>query len=160
MGAITSRQNAGVEEVDIGVNHAYRYPPKSGKIYGRECRSWVLSRRKPKGVIFSQGVFPLLFLLRFLGGYVFIYLICCCSVVTVSYVFVYVFLFPFVIVWVFVIILCVIFSALYIFWISIMYLFLFLLSLEGVASAHSLYLWRIPFARFTLWPSWQRGSKN
>ena len=31
MGALTSRQNAGVEEVDIGVNHAYRYPPKTGK---------------------------------------------------------------------------------------------------------------------------------
>ncbi|XP_027219558.2 probable E3 ubiquitin-protein ligase MGRN1 isoform X2 [Penaeus vannamei] len=33
MGAITSRQNAGVEEVDIGVNHAYRYPPKSGNYF-------------------------------------------------------------------------------------------------------------------------------
>lgn len=31
MGAIASRQSAGVEEVDIGVNHAYRYPPKSGQ---------------------------------------------------------------------------------------------------------------------------------
>lgn len=30
MGALTSRQNIGVEEVDITVNHAYRYPPKSG----------------------------------------------------------------------------------------------------------------------------------
>nr|XP_045618956.1 E3 ubiquitin-protein ligase MGRN1-like isoform X4 [Procambarus clarkii] len=33
MGAITSRQNAGVEEVDIGVNHAYKYPPKSGNYF-------------------------------------------------------------------------------------------------------------------------------
>lgn len=31
MGALTSRQNADVEETDIGSNHAYRYPPKSGK---------------------------------------------------------------------------------------------------------------------------------
>lgn len=31
MGALTSRQNAGVEEVDIVSNHAYKYPPKSGK---------------------------------------------------------------------------------------------------------------------------------
>ena len=30
MGALTSRQNAGVEEVDIVSNHAYKYPPKSG----------------------------------------------------------------------------------------------------------------------------------
>lgn len=33
MGAIASRQNAGVEEVDIGVNHAYRYPPKNGNYF-------------------------------------------------------------------------------------------------------------------------------
>ncbi|XP_066965179.1 probable E3 ubiquitin-protein ligase MGRN1 isoform X2 [Macrobrachium rosenbergii] len=33
MGSIASRQNAGVEEVDIGVNHAYRYPPKSGNYF-------------------------------------------------------------------------------------------------------------------------------
>lgn len=31
MGALTSRQNAGVEEVDIPANSVYRYPPKSGK---------------------------------------------------------------------------------------------------------------------------------
>ncbi|KAL1132335.1 hypothetical protein AAG570_010291 [Ranatra chinensis] len=30
MGALTSRQNAGVEEVDVASNHAYKYPPKSG----------------------------------------------------------------------------------------------------------------------------------
>ncbi|RXG60115.1 RING finger protein [Armadillidium vulgare] len=33
MGALTSRQNIGVEEVDITVNHAYRYPPKSGNYF-------------------------------------------------------------------------------------------------------------------------------
>lgn len=31
MGSLTSRQNAGVEEVDIVSNHAYKYPPRSGK---------------------------------------------------------------------------------------------------------------------------------
>lgn len=31
MGALASRQNAGVEEVDIVSNHAYKYPPLSGK---------------------------------------------------------------------------------------------------------------------------------
>lgn len=30
MGAITSRQHAGVEEVDIVSTHAYKYPPRSG----------------------------------------------------------------------------------------------------------------------------------
>ena len=32
MGALTSRQNNDVEEADIGTNHAYKYPPKTGKI--------------------------------------------------------------------------------------------------------------------------------
>lgn len=31
MGALTSRQHAGVEEVDIPSNFVYRYPPKSGE---------------------------------------------------------------------------------------------------------------------------------
>lgn len=31
MGALTSRQHAGVEEVDVVSNHAYKYPPRSGK---------------------------------------------------------------------------------------------------------------------------------
>ena len=30
MGAITSRRNGGVEEVDISTSNAYKYPPKSG----------------------------------------------------------------------------------------------------------------------------------
>ncbi|KAF5307905.1 hypothetical protein FQR65_LT06472 [Abscondita terminalis] len=34
MGAITSRQHAGVEEVDISSNHAYKYPPRSGNYFG------------------------------------------------------------------------------------------------------------------------------
>lgn len=34
MGAITSRQNAGVEEVDMVNHHAYRYPPRSGNYFG------------------------------------------------------------------------------------------------------------------------------
>nr|CAD7408633.1 unnamed protein product [Timema poppensis] len=34
MGALTSRQNAGVEEVDIVSNHAYKYPPRSGNYFG------------------------------------------------------------------------------------------------------------------------------
>lgn len=33
MGALSSRQNAGVEEVDIGSTHAYRYPPKTGNYF-------------------------------------------------------------------------------------------------------------------------------
>lgn len=31
MGSLTSRQNIGVEEVDIPSSSVYRYPPKSGK---------------------------------------------------------------------------------------------------------------------------------
>lgn len=31
MGALTSRQHAGVEEADVVSNHAYKYPPRSGK---------------------------------------------------------------------------------------------------------------------------------
>ncbi|XP_019877959.2 probable E3 ubiquitin-protein ligase MGRN1 [Aethina tumida] len=34
MGAFTSRQNAGVEEVDVASTHAYRYPPRSGNYFG------------------------------------------------------------------------------------------------------------------------------
>lgn len=31
MGALTSRQNPGVEEVDVISTHAYKYPPRSGE---------------------------------------------------------------------------------------------------------------------------------
>ena len=34
MGVFASRQNGGVEELDIAPNHAYRYPPKSGCYFG------------------------------------------------------------------------------------------------------------------------------
>lgn len=33
MGALATRQHAGVEEVDIISNHAYKYPPRSGNFY-------------------------------------------------------------------------------------------------------------------------------
>lgn len=33
MGIFHSRQNADVEEADIGANNAYKYPPRSGNIY-------------------------------------------------------------------------------------------------------------------------------
>lgn len=33
MGALLStRQHDGIEEIDIGPNHVYRYPPRSGEI--------------------------------------------------------------------------------------------------------------------------------
>uniref|UniRef100_A0A0K8TL32 RING-type E3 ubiquitin transferase n=1 Tax=Tabanus bromius TaxID=304241 RepID=A0A0K8TL32_TABBR len=34
MGSLTSRQNAAVEEADVGSNHAYKYPPRSGNYFG------------------------------------------------------------------------------------------------------------------------------
>ncbi|XP_034252044.1 probable E3 ubiquitin-protein ligase MGRN1 [Thrips palmi] len=34
MGSLTSRPSAGVEEVDIASNHAYKYPPRSGNYFG------------------------------------------------------------------------------------------------------------------------------
>ncbi|KAJ0180280.1 hypothetical protein K1T71_003684 [Dendrolimus kikuchii] len=34
MGALTSRQHAGVEEADVVSNHAYKYPPRSGNYFG------------------------------------------------------------------------------------------------------------------------------
>ncbi|CAD7091813.1 unnamed protein product [Hermetia illucens] len=34
MGALMSRQNAAIEEADVGSNHAYKYPPKSGNYFG------------------------------------------------------------------------------------------------------------------------------
>jgi len=33
MGSLLSHQNAGVEEVDVAVNHAYRYPPRQGNYF-------------------------------------------------------------------------------------------------------------------------------
>ena len=40
MGALTSRQNIGVEEVDIPSNSVYRYPPKSGKSPDNRSLLW------------------------------------------------------------------------------------------------------------------------
>ncbi|XP_052737474.1 E3 ubiquitin-protein ligase MGRN1 [Bicyclus anynana] len=34
MGALASRQHAGVEEADVISNHAYKYPPRSGNYFG------------------------------------------------------------------------------------------------------------------------------
>lgn len=34
MGALTSRQNAAVEEADVSANHQYKYPPRSGNYFG------------------------------------------------------------------------------------------------------------------------------
>lgn len=34
MGALTSRQNPGVEEAEVISNHAYKYPPRSGNYFG------------------------------------------------------------------------------------------------------------------------------
>lgn len=31
MGSFVSRQNAAVEEADVGLNHPYKYPPRTGK---------------------------------------------------------------------------------------------------------------------------------
>lgn len=73
MGALlTTRQNDGVEEVDIASNHAYRYPPRSGTyivilffVYNRAvlfnsrellCKSlhngWGKVRYTPTGILF------------------------------------------------------------------------------------------------------------
>lgn len=53
MGALTSRQSGGVEEVDIGVNHAYRYPPKSGQWCQGQITSGISYNGCP--VVFGQG---------------------------------------------------------------------------------------------------------
>lgn len=45
MGALTSRQHAGVEEVDIPSNSVYRYPPKSGE--GARRTGWGGGRAAP-----------------------------------------------------------------------------------------------------------------
>lgn len=42
MGSLTSRQNAGVEEVDIVSNHAYKYPPRSGQ-YGKSVMTFAFT---------------------------------------------------------------------------------------------------------------------
>ena len=41
MGVCASRRNAGVEELDITMNNAYRYPPRSGKINRHNARHFL-----------------------------------------------------------------------------------------------------------------------
>lgn len=53
MGALTSRQNAGVEEVDIPANSVYRYPPKSGEPRG--CRVPVPPTREGQRGVSRAG---------------------------------------------------------------------------------------------------------
>ncbi|OPJ88706.1 RING finger protein 157 isoform B [Patagioenas fasciata monilis] len=57
MGALTSRQNAGVEEVDIPANSVYRYPPKSGSYFANH---FIMGGEKfdsthPEGYLFGEN---------------------------------------------------------------------------------------------------------
>ncbi|XP_077780359.1 E3 ubiquitin ligase RNF157 isoform X2 [Podarcis muralis] len=57
MGALTSRQNAGVEEVDIPSNSIYRYPPKSGSYFASH---FIMGGEKfdsthPEGYLFGEN---------------------------------------------------------------------------------------------------------
>ncbi|XP_034264479.1 E3 ubiquitin ligase RNF157 isoform X2 [Pantherophis guttatus] len=57
MGALTSRQNAGVEEVDIPSNSLYRYPPKSGSYFASH---FIMGGEKfdsthPEGYLFGEN---------------------------------------------------------------------------------------------------------
>lgn len=57
MGAFTSRQNAGVEEVDIPSNSVYRYPPKSGSYFASH---FIMGGEKfdsthPEGYLFGEN---------------------------------------------------------------------------------------------------------
>uniref|UniRef100_A0A672LFK4 E3 ubiquitin-protein ligase n=1 Tax=Sinocyclocheilus grahami TaxID=75366 RepID=A0A672LFK4_SINGR len=57
MGALTSRQNAGVEEVDIASNSVYRYPPKSGSYFANH---FIMGGEKfdsthPEGFLFGEN---------------------------------------------------------------------------------------------------------
>lgn len=58
MGSILSRRIAGVEDIDIQANSAYRFPPKSGKwrlnidYYFTEAKSWS-DVSVERGVLFS-----------------------------------------------------------------------------------------------------------
>lgn len=44
MGSILSRRIAGVEDIDIQANSAYRYPPKSGELTGARTAGRGLAR--------------------------------------------------------------------------------------------------------------------
>uniref|UniRef100_A0A8C8HSK3 E3 ubiquitin-protein ligase n=1 Tax=Oncorhynchus tshawytscha TaxID=74940 RepID=A0A8C8HSK3_ONCTS len=57
MGALTSRQNAGVEEVDIPSTSVYRYPPKSGSYFASH---FIMGGEKfdsthPEGYLFGEN---------------------------------------------------------------------------------------------------------
>ncbi|XP_054860824.1 E3 ubiquitin ligase RNF157 isoform X3 [Amphiprion ocellaris] len=57
MGALTSRQNIGVEEVDIPSNSVYRYPPKSGSYFASH---FIMGGEKfdsthPEGYLFGEN---------------------------------------------------------------------------------------------------------
>uniref|UniRef100_A0A8C7WPX8 E3 ubiquitin-protein ligase n=1 Tax=Oryzias sinensis TaxID=183150 RepID=A0A8C7WPX8_9TELE len=57
MGALTSRQNIGVEEVDIPSNSVYRYPPKSGSYFANH---FIMGGEKfdsthPEGYLFGEN---------------------------------------------------------------------------------------------------------
>ncbi|XP_049626722.1 E3 ubiquitin ligase RNF157 [Suncus etruscus] len=57
MGALTSRQHAGVEEVDIPANSVYRYPPKSGSYFASH---FIMGGEKfdsthPEGYLFGEN---------------------------------------------------------------------------------------------------------
>ncbi|XP_067285596.1 E3 ubiquitin ligase RNF157 isoform X1 [Pseudorasbora parva] len=57
MGALTSRQNAGVEEVDIPSSSVYRYPPKSGNYFASH---FIMGGEKfdsthPEGYLFGEN---------------------------------------------------------------------------------------------------------
>ncbi|XP_061472269.1 E3 ubiquitin ligase RNF157 isoform X7 [Rhineura floridana] len=57
MGALTSRQNAGVEEVDVPSNSIYRYPPKSGSYFASH---FIMGGEKfdsthPEGYLFGEN---------------------------------------------------------------------------------------------------------
>ncbi|XP_055971413.1 E3 ubiquitin ligase RNF157 [Sorex fumeus] len=57
MGALTSRQHAGVEEVDVPSNSVYRYPPKSGSYFASH---FIMGGEKfdsthPEGYLFGEN---------------------------------------------------------------------------------------------------------
>ncbi|XP_069608172.1 E3 ubiquitin ligase RNF157 isoform X1 [Ranitomeya imitator] len=57
MGALTSRQHAGVEEVDMPSNSVYRYPPKSGSYFASH---FIMGGEKfdsshPEGYLFGEN---------------------------------------------------------------------------------------------------------
>uniref|UniRef100_A0A8C2INW8 E3 ubiquitin-protein ligase n=1 Tax=Cyprinus carpio TaxID=7962 RepID=A0A8C2INW8_CYPCA len=57
MGALTSRQNAGVEEIDIPSSSVYRYPPKSGSYFASH---FIMGGEKfdsahPEGYLFGEN---------------------------------------------------------------------------------------------------------